>query len=278
MDLSTLTHLLYGILMGLSEIFPVSARAHSTLMMKVLGGDSITGLPALLIHIAILLAFFYSSQIQLVKMSRARKLARIPKRKRKRPLDLQSLLDLHYWYTMLIPLIPVLLLYRKIASIPCSMLVMSILLFVNGMILYIPQFLPGSNKDARSLSRVEGLLMGLGGALSVVPGLSGLGASVSVGSVCGVDRKYALNMSILMQMVFMAGLILFDILDMITVGFSGITVRFIIISLLAAAAAFFSTLFGVRIMRNLAEEAGYSFFAYYCWGIALFTFILNLLA
>lgn len=37
MELSGLEHLIYGLVSGLTEIFPVSARAHSTLILKVLG-------------------------------------------------------------------------------------------------------------------------------------------------------------------------------------------------------------------------------------------------
>ena len=38
------------------------------------------------------------------------------------------------------------------------------------------------------------------------------------------------------------------------------------------------TILGINIMRKLAIEQGYSVFGVYCWGLALFTFILNLIA
>lgn len=278
MDLSPIEHVIYGFLSGISEILPVSARAHSILILKVLGSEKLGGLPILLIHLAILIALYVSSQGQLIKMSRARRLSRIPKKKRKRPLDIRSLMDLRFLYTMIVPVVLVMLAYRQIASIPFSLLVISTLLFANGIILYIPQFLPGSNKDSRSLSRVEGLLMGLGGTLSVLPGLSGIGAAVSAGSICGVERSYALNMTLIMDIVYVVCLIVFDIWDIIVLGLGAITFQWIIFYILAAAAAFISTMIGIRIMRSLAAGAGYHIFSYYCWGIALFAFILNLMA
>ncbi len=42
MDLSGFEHLIYGFLSGLTEIFPVSARAHSTILLKVLGAEKIS--------------------------------------------------------------------------------------------------------------------------------------------------------------------------------------------------------------------------------------------
>ena len=38
------------------------------------------------------------------------------------------------------------------------------------------------------------------------------------------------------------------------------------------------TMLGVKFMRHLASGNGFSGFGVYCWGLALFTFILNLIA
>ena len=278
MELSGFEHLIYGLVSGLTEIFPVSARAHSAIMLKVLGADRISGLPVLLIHVAVLAAIYLSSRPQLVKMSRARRLARIPKKRRKRPLDLCSLMDSRFLLTMMLPVILVDLLYRNISEVSFSLLAVAVLLFVNGVVLYIPQFFPGSNKDARSLSRLEGVVMGIGGGLSVVPGLSGLGAAVSVGSICGIERSYALNMSLLMNMAYLVGMIVYDIIGLIQYGLGLFTFQWFIVYILASALAFVGAMLAIRIMRALASDRGYHFFSYYCWGIALFTFILNLMA
>ena len=278
MDLSGFEHLIYGFLSGLTEIFPVSARAHSTILLKVLGAEKISNLPVLLIHIAILAGIYFSSKAQLVKMTRARRLARVPKKRRKRPLDICSLMDSRFLLTMMLPVLLADILYGRLSNIQFGLLAISLLLFVNGIFLYIPQFFPGSNKDARSLSRIEGLVMGLGGSLSVVPGLSGVGAAVSIGSLYGVERSYALNMSLMMNMVYLAGMVVYDILNIIRYGVGLLSFQWFLSYILAAAFAFAGTMLAIRLMRKLAADKGYYIFSYYCWGIALFTFILNLMA
>lgn len=278
MDLSAIEHVIYGFLSGLTEILPVSARAHSTLYLKLLGSGDVRGFPNLLIHIGILAALYTYSRIQLTKMSRARKLARIPKKRRKRPLDVDSLMNSSFLITMALPMILMLFFLDRIISFDFSLPVISAFLFVNGLILYIPQFLPGSNRDARTLSRFDGLLMGLGSTLSTIPGFSGIGTALSIGSIRGVDRSYCLNMTLTATMVYFIGLIVYDVLAIIVRGFGPITMQLIGIYILAAAAAFISTMLSIRIMRAFAAENGYHFFAYYCWGAALFTFILNLMA
>lgn len=278
MDLSGFEHLIYGFLSGLTEIFPVSARAHSTILLKVLGAEKISNLPVLLIHIAILAGIYFSSKAQLVKMTRARRLARVPKKRRKRPLDICSLMDSRFLLTMMLPVLLADILYGRLSNIQFGLLAISLLLFVNGIFLYIPQFFPGSNKDARSLSRIEGIVMGLGGSLSVVPGLSGVGAAISIGSLYGVERSYALNMSLMMNMVYLAGMVVYDILNIIRYGVGLLSFQWFLSYILAAAFAFAGTMLAIRLMRKLAADKGYYIFSYYCWGIALFTFILNLMA
>lgn len=278
MELNWLETILFGFVSGLAEILPVSAQAHKTLLLRVFGAEEHPGLQYLLIHLSVFLALYYSNRVLIVKMSRARALSRIPKKKRKRPLDLKSMMDFRFLRTICIPVILAYIGYYFISGFSFSLLALAALIFANGLILYIPQFFPGSNKDSRSLTRLEGAYMGLGGALSILPGFSAVGTAVSVGSVCGVERQYSLTMALLMNMVIMIALMVYDVLSIITGGLGFLSVLVISHDLVTAGFAFLGTLVGVRIMRGLADENGYSYFAYYCWGVSLFTFILNLMA
>lgn len=278
MDMNWFSSILFGLVSGLAEILPVSARAHKVLMLKFLGMKEDMDLLNLLIHIAIFCALYYSNQAQLIRMNRARALARVPKRKRKRPLDVRSLMDWSMLKTMIIPVAVGVLLYQYTASLESNLALIALFLFLNGVILYIPQFLPSSNKDSRTLSRVEGLLMGLGGTLSVLPGISAMGAAVSIASVCGVERGFALNMALLMDMVLTLGMAIYDVLGIMNNGIGVLTIGIIVRYLLMAISAFGGTMLGIRLLRHFSEEHGYSLFGIYCWGLALFTFILNLMA
>lgn len=278
MDFSFLEGILYGLFSGLTDILPVSSQAHQVLLLKLFGVSKEPLLMRLLIHAAMLAALYYSCQPQIVKIMRARSLARVPKRRRKRPLDTKSLMDFSLWKTMLIPIILAFLFYGSASGLGSNLLWVAGFLFLNGMILYIPQFLPGSNKDSRMLSRVDGLLMGLGGAASILPGISGIGAATSIANVCGVDRTYGLNMALLMNMAVTLGLIVYDVIAIVSGTLGVLSFGIVMEYILAAAAAFGGVLLGVKIMRNLAANSGFAPFAYYCWGGALFTFILNLMA
>jgi len=127
------------------------------------------------------------------------------------------------------------------------------------------------------MSRLDGLLIGLGGAISTVPGISCVGAGVSVATVCGADKNYALSMSLLMAIPVTIGYIAFDILALMSakVAFSfGILLN----CLLVAAAAFVGVFVGIRVLRVVVSNFRMSVFSFYCWGMALLTFILYLTA
>jgi undecaprenyl pyrophosphate phosphatase UppP len=93
LELSWFKSLVFGLFSGLLDILPVSAQAHSILLLKFFGMKASSDVMNLLIHLAVFAALYYSSQSHLVRMNRARALARIPKRKRKRPLDVRSMMD-----------------------------------------------------------------------------------------------------------------------------------------------------------------------------------------
>lgn len=278
MGFSWIESLLMGLVSGISNILPVSAEAHRILLLKLFGKYAEPGLLRLLIHIGILAALFLTNQKVFIRMIRAQKLARVPKKKRKRPLDTRSLMDLSLCKTMLVPAILAYLFHDKAAALSNNMIVLAAFLFLNGLIMYIPNFLPTGNKDSRTLSRVEGIIMGLGGAVSVIPGLSDIGVSVSAASVCGVDRKYALNMSLIMNLGITIALTVFDVKALIIDGIDLLSFPIIATYIGAAVLSFLATLLTVRFMRSFVEKTGYIVFVFYCWGVALFTFILNLVA
>ena len=278
MTLNWLQSLVYGLVAGLADILPISSRAHKLLLLKLFGITGGTELMDLMIHLGLVAALFISCQSILIRFNRARALARVPKRKRRRPLDERSLMDHSLLRTMLVPVILGLILYRKALPIERKLPLLALMLLLNGIFLYIPQFLPTSNRDSRTLSRVEGLLMGIGGGLSVIPGFSAMGLSNAIGSVCGVERGFALNMTLLMNMYLNVGLIVHDIINLAEIGLKGTSFEVVLRCLCAGLAAFGAAFLAIRLVRRLFQERDYTGFSFYCIGLALFIFILNLLA
>ena len=276
MELNWLQSILFGLVSGAADIIPVSGQAHRLLLLKFFGVNQMPNLLALVLHLSVAAALYLSSQGQFVRMNRARALARIPKKKRKRPLDTRSMMDWSLIKTMLVPTVIGLLLNSRVRSWSVNMFLIAGMLFLNGLILYIPQFLPTSNRDSRTLTRLEGVLMGLGAGASVLPGISTVGIMVSIASVCGIERLYGLNMTFIVKLFFLIGLMVYDVLAIITDGLGGLTVMLLAQYLFTGLLSFGASMFAIRLLRRLAPEHGFHTFGVYCWGLALFTFILNL--
>ncbi len=276
MELNWLQSILFGLVSGAADIIPVSGQAHRLLLLKFFGVNQMPNLLALVLHLSVAAALYLSSQGQFVRMNRARALARIPKKKRKRPLDTRSMMDWSLIKTMLVPTVIGLLLNSRVRGWSVNMFLIAGMLFINGLILYIPQFLPTSNRDSRTLTRLEGVLMGLGAGASVLPGISTVGIMVSIASVCGIERLYGLNMTFIVKLFFLIGLMAYDVLAIITDGLGGLTVMLLAQYLFTGLLSFGASMFAIRLLRRLAPEHGFHTFGVYCWGLALFTFILNL--
>ena len=278
MELSWLQSLILGLISGITEILPVSAQAHRLLLLKLFGINAEHPVFRLTIHICTALALYFCCRVHIIRMLRAVRLSKVPKKRRKRPLDMEGLSDFNLLRTTLIPVILGLALYTKTAPLADSAIAVSVLLLVNGIVLYIPQYLPGSNKESSAMTRIDGLIMGLGGAAATLPGISCLGTSVSIASVRGMDLKKALNLALLMCVPVNLGLAAFDLVALLGGGAGSLSLVALVGAVLAGITAFLGVILGIRLLNKIVEAVGYSVFGFYCWGAAMLTFILFLAA
>lgn len=276
MDLNCLQSIILGLISGLADILPVSGHAHRMILLNLFGESGESAIMRLLLHLGTLAGLYYTSQNHIIRIVRAVKLARIPKRRRKRPLDTMSLMDLEVVKMMILPMIIGLIFAKTAFEYSTNLSLVAVFLALNGLILYIPRYLPGSNKDARGMSRIESLLMGLGAAVSVLPGVSTVGTVASVATVCGAEKSFALNTSLLAAIPMMLGIVIVDIVCLFSVGIGGLTFLMLLKYILAAAAAFGGVLLGARLLKLIVDNVGFDVFALYCWGAALFSFVLFL--
>ena len=278
MDLNFYQSILYGIISGVTEILPVSSQAHRILLLDIFGRASQPELLRLMTDLGIVAALYYACQNHIIRILRSRRLSRVPKRRRKRPLDTTSLLDMRLISTMIIPVILSFFLYGKAQGLVSGKLLLAVFMLLNGVVLYIPQFFRGANRDSRTMSGLHGLLIGVGGATGIVPGMSSVAGAYSVASLCGVDKTYGLNIVLLMDMVACVGLAVFDVFGLMSAGLGGIAFGTVMIYILSGIVSFVSATLTIKLLRNIISEISFGVFAYYCWGVALFTFIMNLLA
>lgn len=275
MEWSWLHSLFYGLISGFAEFLPVSAEAHSILFQRLTGvGNEILGF-RMICHLSILLALLLSCRPQLEKLRREKRIASIPARRRKRQPDVTSMLDIRVLKTALIPTVIGFAGYLYFANQGQRLWILSIFMVINGILLFIPQIKRTGNKESQTMSALDSILFGVGSCLGVIPGVSRLGVGSAFLQLRGADRRYTLEMCLLLSVPSLVILIGFDLyLIFVTAGAMAFSLFFLYI--LAAAAAFAGAYLGIMLMRFLAVNVGFSDCAYYCWGAALLTFILYL--
>ena len=278
MELSWLQSLFLGLISGIAEVFPVSAQAHRLVLLKMFGIESEHAVLRFLIHISTAFALYFCSRAHIIRMMRAYRTSKIPKKRRKRPLDTEGLNDFNLLRTSLIPTLLAFMIYSRSAVLAEKSLIVAALLVINGVILYVPQYLPGCNKESGDMSRIDGLIIGLGAALGTLPGISSLGSAVSVAGVRGMDLKKALNLAVLMSIPVNLGMAAFDLIDLLSGGAGSLSFGALGAGVLAGVAAFAGVIIALRLIRRIVENVGYSVFGFYSWGAALLTFIFFLAA
>ena len=275
MSENILSYLLYGFISGLGELLPVSPTANGYLLQTLTQFDARNPGLLLFVHLGCLIALILCYFRKIDHMRREVRIAAQPASRRKRQPDMTAVLDYRVIFASLIPLLTGAVLsgtaYRKLAALP----LLSVLLVLGGVIVYIPQFLPGANKDSRLMSRKDSLILGFSGALGVIPGFSRIGTMISVGLMKGCDRSYILDIAMLASVPFLLGMILVDVVMLIMAGvvLKGI---FLLSCLMAMLAAFVGAWIAMLIMRYLSVESNFNAFAYFNWGVAVFAFLVYL--
>lgn len=277
MDMNWLETILYGLAAGICEFLPVSSQAHRSILLYLFGQDGEHPLLGLFVHLGALAALVVACRTQVMRLHREYSLSKMPKRRRKRFPDIQCLMDVLLLKLAAIPIILGLLLYPVTSRWSSRLYIVALLLLLNGVILHIPMYLPVGNKDARSMSRLDSLLVGIGGALAVLPGISRVGTSFSIASARGADLQQAYKWSLLLSIPALAALSLLDIFALVIGSHAGVDFLFVLQCVAAAGFAYLGAYAAIVLMRSLVQRTGLHSFSYYCLGAALFAFILYLI-
>lgn len=272
-----LQYIVYGVIAGFSQFTPVSASAHQALFSMLFHFDSAWPMLRFFVHIGALAALAFLLRDRLTHIYREMQIITLPVRNRKRPPDMDAVLDASISMMAVIPMligaIASTIFYRNGAKL----MPMALFLILGGVLIYVPDFLPGGDRRTGAMTRLEGLLFGICAACGIIPGVSHIGLMLSLGLLLKCDRRYILELILLICGVMLAELILVDFVSILVTGFAGFTFLRLLGCMLAAAAAFGGGIGAIMMMRHLSVKTGFSGFAFYSWGLGLFSFVLYLM-
>ena len=270
--------IVYGFVSGLAEIFPVSAQANQMVMRQLFGVAQKEPIRDLLVHIAVLAGLFLACKGMFTKIKREQILAY---RMRKNPSQVRALkgvYDMRLVKTAAPIMLIGLFLGMFFPNFYSRRPLFCLMLLVNAAINLIPAYLHQGNKDARTLTSLDGFLIGASAALSAIPGISRNGAVMFTTLTREADKQNGLNWTLILTVPAMCMLAVVDIISMFTIGVGTVSLMSFVGYLFSAVFAFGGAYLGVRLIRFIVTNADYSGFAYYDFGVALFSFALYLIA
>lgn len=245
--------IILGLLQGLTEFLPVSSSGHLVLTQAILNVNDPGVAFEVILHAASLLAILVYFRKRIFALI----LALFGKgEKEDRTIVLFLVIGT-------LPAVIAVLLFKDFFEEAFSNPVMtSVMLLVTGFILLMTRFIPKGNDKVSTKSTI---LMGLGQAMAIMPGISRSGSTIAVGMMSKVEPSKAAEFSFLLAIPAILGALVFkaDDLTQLSSDMLGLySISFI--------TTFVSSLLAVYLVLSLIKKGKFEYFAYYCFAAGLF--------
>ena len=267
-----------GIVQGLAEFLPISSSGHLSVFQNFFGmTDAATEnlFFDVLLHLGTLAAVFvaYWGEVkgmilEFLAMVGIRKLPRGQKP------DRLSRRMIFFIIIGTLPLLVVLPIKDVVDGLYSNTIFIGCAFLITGTLLFLSDRMTRGNKDLKSSTLVDVLLVGCAQAIAVVPGLSRSGSTVAAGLTRGFSREFAVKFSFLLSIPAVLGANLLSLVDAIQVGVDWSLMPMYLAGVVTAAV---SGYLAIRLLKFITQRGSFGAFCYYCWGAGLVTLILSLI-
>ena len=246
-----LTAVVLGLIQGVAEFLPISSSGHLAILQNFLKlGETEEHL-------------FFDVLLHLKGLPRGQKPDRLTRR---------MILFLIF---ATLPLVFVVFFKDAVESLYANTFFIGFALVATGFLLFAADRWGHGNKNARSATIFDALVVGVSQMIAVVPGLSRSGTTISAGMLRGFDRSFAVQFSFLLSIPAVLGANLLSLIDAVQ---AGINWSYVPMYLVGVAVAFVSGYLAIYFLRVIVQRGKFGGFAYYCWGVGLLTLILSLVS
>ena len=253
--------LILAILQGITEFLPISSSGHLVVLASVLLDDTdpnfnLTSINVVL-HLGTLLTilvFYRKRLLQLIKSER-------------RTIGLLVVGTL----PAVIVGVPVKLFLDESLTQP---LLAGSLFLVTGAILISTTRIRAGEQSLETLTYRNAMLIGIGQALAILPGLSRSGTTISVGLWLGVKRQASAEFSFLLAIPAIAGAGLLEAKDLLQTSQTTTPFTYLV---LGAALAFTVGILALRWLLKWLESGRFAWFAWWCIPLGMTVIVWRLL-
>jgi len=254
-----------GVIQGLTEFLPVSSSGHLVLGQRLLGWKE----PEIFLDICLHVGTF--AAVLLVFREDVRGLVRggwsfVFRGGFLRRKDMQE--EERTFLLVCVATLPVvalgLLVREQLEMLFASVTAVSVNLILTGFILWSTRLAPTPRgRPSRRTSWRDALLVGLAQGLSLAPGISRSGSTISVGLLLGLDRQWAARFSFLLFVPAVLGALVLELarLEAARVEIAPV--------LLGAFTAMVTGYVALRLLLQTVRRGSFCWFAPYCWAMGI---------
>ena len=250
-----------GIIQGLTEFLPVSSSGHLELAKVVLGDDSMAKqsmLMTVLLHAATALSTIVIFRKEILEIFKGL-------------FQFKWNEETEFSVKIILSMIPAvfigLFFEKEIESLfDRNILLVGIMLIITGLLLFLAD---RAKNTTKKVGFWDAVIIGVSQAIAILPGISRSGATISTSVLLGVDRSRAAKFSFLMVVPLILGKMILDIKD----GAFSQSTEDLVPLLAGFGAAFVTGLVACLWMIRLVKNSKLSYFAVYCFIVAVIAII-----
>lgn len=274
--MTTIQAIILGVIQGLTEFLPVSSSGHLVLFSQLFGVQESSMVFEVMVHVGTLLAVLvvFRSEVWLL-INSFFTLLRDP-RNAKRHMEEEP--GCRLLVALVIGTVPAvlaaLLLKEQIEGLFSSSLLVGFMLLVTGVILYVTDRHTGAEKELGAISPRDAVLIGLGQAVAMLPGISRSGTTIAAGLLRGLDREGAARFSFLLAIPAILGALVLSLGDLFA-GTSEIALGVLGAGFVSAALTGY---LAIHLLLDLVKKGRLIWFSYYTWIVGALVIILHVVS
>ena len=276
--MSYLTAVLLGLVQGVTEFLPVSSSGHLAIAEQLLnlqGASNVPGFFDVLLHLGTLVAVFiaYWDDIRDMIVEFFAGIGDLAHHSTPNPVPPARRLILLIIVGTL-PLFVMVPFRHFFSSLGDNMYFIGGALIFTGILLFVSDRVQHGRKSEKTATLLDALLVGLGQAVALCPGISRSGMTITTGCFAGFERKFAVRFAFLLSVPAVIGANILSLKDAIDAGIDWASVPAYLVGVAVAAVSGYAC---IRLLRYIADKGRFGAFAYYCWAVGALTLALTIL-
>ncbi len=276
--MSYLTAVLLGLVQGVAEFLPISSSGHLAIAEQLLNLQGASNVPEffdVLLHLGTLVAVFiaYWDDIRDMIVEFFAGIGDLAHHSTPNPVPPARRLILLIIVGTL-PLFVMVPFRHFFSSLGDNMYFIGGALIFTGILLFVSDRVHHGRKTEKTATMLDALLVGIGQAVALCPGISRSGMTITTGCFAGFERKFAVRFAFLLSIPAVIGANILSLKDAIDAGIDWASVPAYLVGVAVAAVSGYAC---IRLLRYIADKGRFGAFAYYCWAVGALTLALTIL-